>query len=70
MMCQKSWKSNHSEYCKPDAEQSRTLQHDGNHFQAFLRFKRKKVIAVVPNTTHDVSYFPDSPTRADSRSSY
>ena len=59
----------HSEYYKPDVEQSKTLQHNGDHFQAFLRFKRKKVITVVLNTTHDVNYFRDSQTRAHSRSS-
>jgi len=59
----------HSEYYRPDVEQSKTLQHDGDHFQAFLRFKRKKVVTVVLNTTHDVNYFRDSPMRAHSRSS-
>ena len=59
----------HSEYYKPDVEQSKTLQHDGNHYQAFLRFRRHKVITVVLNTTHDVNYFHDSPQRAHSRSS-
>ncbi len=59
----------HSEYYKPDVERSRTLQHDRDHFQAFLRFKRRKVITVVLNTTHEVNYFRDSPARAHSRSS-
>jgi len=59
----------HSEYYKPDVERSKTLQHDGNHYLAFLRFRRHKVITVVLNTTHDVNYFRDSPQRAHSRSS-
>ena len=59
----------HSEYYKPDVEQSKTLQHDGDHYHAFLRFRRHKVITVVLNTTHDVKYFRDSPQRAHSRSS-
>jgi hypothetical protein len=59
----------HSEYYKPDVERSKTLQRDGDHFQAFLRFKRKKVVTVVLNTTHDVQYSRDSPSRAHSRSS-
>jgi hypothetical protein len=59
----------HSEYYKPDVEQSKILQHDGDHYQAFLRFRRKKVITVVLNTTHDVNYFRDSAARAHSRSS-
>src|SRR5262249_6635825 len=44
-------------------------RHDGDRYQAFLRFRRHKVITVVLNTTHDVNYFRDSPTRAHSRSS-
>lgn len=59
----------HSEYYKPDVERSKTLRHDGDHFQAFLRFRRHKVITVVLNTTHDVNYFRDSRERAHSRSS-
>ena len=59
----------HSEYYKPDVDRSKTLQHDGDHFRAFLRFRRHKVITVVLNTTHDVNYFRDSPNRAHSRSS-
>jgi hypothetical protein len=59
----------HSEYYKPDVERSKTLERNGDHFQAFLRFKRHKVVTVVLNTTHDVNYFRDSPTRAHSRSS-
>lgn len=61
--------NHHSDYYKPDVERSKTLQHDGDHFQAFLRFRRHKIITVVLNTTHDVNYFRDSPTRAHSRSS-
>jgi len=59
----------HSEYYKPDVERSKTLQHDGNHYRAFLRFRRHKVITVILNTTHEVNYFRDSPQRAHSRSS-
>ncbi len=59
----------HSEYYKPDVERSKTLAHDGDHYQAFLRFRRHKVITVVLNTTHDVNYFRDSRERAHSRSS-
>ncbi|GAC1630579.1 MAG: hypothetical protein NVS9B14_01340 [Candidatus Acidiferrum sp.] len=59
----------HSEYYKPDVERSKTLGHDGDHYRAFLRFRRHKVITVVLNTTHDVNYFHDSGTRAHSRSS-
>lgn len=59
----------HSEYYKPDVERSKTIAHDGDHYVAFLRFRRHKVITVVLNTTHDVNYFRDSARRAHSRSS-
>ena len=59
----------HSDYYKPDVEQSKTIQHDGDHYLSFLRFRRHKVITVVLNTTHEVNYFRDSQTRAHSRSS-
>ena len=59
----------HSEYYKPDVERSKTVAHDGDHYQVFLRFRRHKVITVVLDTTHDVNYFRDSSERAHSRSS-
>jgi hypothetical protein len=59
----------HSQFYKPDVERSKTLEHDGDHYQAFLRFRRHKVITVVLNTTHDVNYYRDSRERAHSRSS-
>src|SRR5262249_19173583 len=59
----------HFEYYKPDVERSKTMEHSGNHYVAFLRFRRHKVITVVLNTTHDVNYFRDSVQRAHSRSS-
>lgn len=59
----------HSDYYAPDVERSRLEQHDSDHFRAFLRFRRHKVITVVLNTEHDVRYFMDSHDRAHSRSS-
>jgi hypothetical protein len=58
-----------STYYAPDVERSKLESRDGQHFQAFLRFRRKKGITVVLNTEHDVRYFRDSPTQAHSRSS-
>lgn len=58
-----------STYFAPDVEKSRILEHSGNHFHIFLRFRRKKIVTVVLNTEHDVNYFSDSATRAHSRSS-
>jgi hypothetical protein len=59
----------HAEYYAPDVERSRLESRDGDHFRAFLRFRRHKVITVVLDTEHDVRYFRDSETGAHSRSS-
>jgi hypothetical protein len=53
----------------PDVEKSKLESRDGDHFKAFLRFRRRKIITVVMNTEHDITYFRDSATRAHSRSS-
>ncbi len=58
-----------STYFAPDVEKSKIEEHDGDHFRVYLRFKRKKIVTVVLNTEHDVTYFRDSPLRAHSRSS-
>jgi hypothetical protein len=59
----------HSEYYAPDVERSKLEQRDSDHFRAFLRFRRHKVITVVLDTEHDVRYFLDADRRAHSRSS-
>ena len=59
----------HQVYYAPDVERSKIESREGDHFRAFLRFRRHKVITVVLDTEHDVRYFRDSPTRAHSRSS-
>ena len=59
----------HSDIYAPDVERSRLEQRDGDHFRAFLRFRRHKVITVVLDTEHDVRYFRDGDARAHSRSS-
>jgi hypothetical protein len=59
----------HSEYYAPDVEHSKLESRDGEHFRAFLRFRRHKIITVVLDTKHDVQYFHDSVSRAHSRSS-
>jgi len=58
-----------STYYAPDVERSKLLSHDGDHFRAFLRFRRHKIVTAVLNTEHDVHYFRDTATRAHSRSS-
>jgi hypothetical protein len=59
----------HSSIYAPDVEKSKLESRDGDHFKAFLRFRRHKVITVVLDTEHDITYFHDSATRAHSRSS-
>ena len=59
----------HAEYYSPDVERSRIESQDGDHYRVFLRFHRQKVITVVLNSEHDVTYFRDSASRAHSRSS-
>jgi hypothetical protein len=59
----------HSVYYAPDVARSRLEERDGDHFRAFLRFRRQKFITVVLNTDHDIRYFRDGPQLAHSRSS-
>ena len=59
----------HSSYYAPDVERSKLLAHDGDHFRAFLRFRRHKVITIVLNTEHDIHYVRDGAQGAHSRSS-
>jgi hypothetical protein len=59
----------HAEYYAPDVERSKLESRDGDHFRAFLRFHRHKVITVVLDSEHDIRYFRDSESRAHSRSS-
>jgi hypothetical protein len=56
-------------YFAPDVEQARIEEHNGDNFRVFLRFRRVKIITVVLDTEHNVTYFRDSATRAHSRSS-
>jgi hypothetical protein len=58
-----------STYFAPDVEKSKIEERNGDHFRVYLRFKRKKIVTVVLNTEHDVTYFRDSAARAHSRSS-
>jgi hypothetical protein len=56
-------------YYAPDVESARIESRNGNDFQVFLRFRRHKVVTVVLDTEHSVTYFRDSAVRAHSRSS-
>lgn len=61
--------NHHANYFAPDVEQARIEEHHGDDFLVFLRFRRVKIVTVVLDTEHKVTYFHDSPTRAHSRSS-
>ena len=59
----------HAEYYAPDVARSRMDARDDDHFRVFLRFRRQKVITVVLNTEHEITYYRDTAFRAHSRSS-
>lgn len=56
-------------YYAPDVEKSKIEWHDGDHYRVFLRFRRRKIVTVVLDTEHEVTYYRDSATRGHSRSS-
>lgn len=61
--------NDHASYYAPDVQQARIESHHGNEFRVFMRFRRHKIVTVVLDTEHAVTYYRDSPTRAHSRSS-
>ena len=60
---------NYKNVYRPEVIDSRLLSRNGNDFQIFLRFLKKKVITVVLDTDHDAHYVELSPTRWTCRSS-
>ena len=58
----------HATYYAPEVAASKLLSRTGDEFKIFLRFRRKKVITVILNTSHTVRYTTLSPTRVMSRS--
>lgn len=61
--------NNQSTYYAPDVTKSRIESRQGDQFRVFLQFRRHKVVTVVLNTEHLITYYRDSPLRAHSRSS-
>lgn len=59
---------NHQNYFAPDVMRSRLLHRDGNDFSVLLRFYKKKVIATVTDTEHEIHYEAVDATHAWSRS--
>ncbi len=58
----------HDKTYAPEVLRSKLRKRDGEFFQAYLRFSRKKLITVVVDTEHDAWYQTLSATRATSRS--
>jgi hypothetical protein len=58
----------HQDFYKPEVSRSKLLRRDGDHFVAYMRFVKKKVITVVLDTEHDVRYTRVDAQRAYSRS--
>ena len=48
--------NNHASHYRPDVVQSKLLSRNGNNYKIKLRFNKKKVITVVLDTEHDVTY--------------
>jgi hypothetical protein len=48
--------NHHYQTYKPEVERSQLISRDGNDFQIYLRYRKKKIITVVLNTYHDVHY--------------
>ena len=46
----------HSEIYSPEVEAARIIERRGDEFEVFMRFRKKKVITVVMDTIHDVTY--------------
>lgn len=59
---------NHKNLYQPEVSDSRLLSHEGNQFRVRLRLLKKKVIAVVLNSDHEITYFPLDATRQHSKS--
>jgi len=53
----------HSEIYSPEVEAAHIIERDGDHFEVFMRFRKKKVITVVMDTVHDVQYVTPAPDR-------
>jgi hypothetical protein len=48
--------NHHYKTYKPEVERSQLISRNGDDFQIYLRYRKKKIITVVLNTYHDVHY--------------
>ena len=58
--------AHHKDVFKPEVVDSRVVSRQDNVFHIYLRLLKKKVITVVLNTDHEVTYTPLGKTRARS----
>jgi ketosteroid isomerase-like protein len=58
----------HKDLYKPEVVDSRLLNRNGDQFKAYLRFYKKKVVAVTLNTEHLADYVTINPKQAYSSS--
>ena len=60
--------NNHKNVYQPEVIDSKLLERNENKYKIHYRLLKKKVITVVLNTQHEVSYFPIDATHEHSRS--
>ena len=53
---------------RSEVKRSKLLGRDGNEFKVYMRFYKKKNVAVELNTEHEARYFPIDATRMHTRS--
>jgi hypothetical protein len=59
----------HATYYAPEVTKSRIESHTGDQYCVYMQFRQHRIVTVVLNTEHQVTYYRDSPLRAHSRSS-
>ena len=58
----------HKDIYKPEVIGSKLIAREGDHFQIYLRLRKKKIITVILDTDHDVQYSSLDSTRSCCRS--
>ncbi len=53
----------HGEIYAPAVADARIIEHSGDDFRVFMRFRKKKIITVVMDTVHEVTYVHMAPDR-------
>lgn len=53
----------HDEIYTPTVADARIIERDGDDFRVFMRFRKKKIITVVMDTIHEVTYVRVAPDR-------